>query len=273
MRPPLLDIVRQGRPLHKELVIDAHVHIGPCATYYIPYNTPAEMVEEMERIGIRLAWVFPFMLASDYRMANDDVLRAIRSYPDRFWGLCSINPHFRDEMLGELERCLEGGCIGVKFHPDMHRFDPDTTDLDPVLSYLNRYGLLCHSHYFGSVDTMQRLVRTYPRITFVASHFSVQYAPVVKECDNLFICACTAWGMKSLELFVRSVGSQRVLLGSDFPCLDIATALGPVLFAELTDEEKRQILGINAMMIMDRVNTNYRRWKQERRANGELAGR
>ena len=41
-------------------------------------------------------------------------------------------------------------------------------------------------------------------------------------------------------------------------------AYGPLLFAELTDEEKRRILGLNAMEIMERVNPNYRKWKEKK---------
>jgi len=264
MSTPLIDLARAGKPLTSELVIDAHVHIGPYAAYYIPYNTPDEMVHEMERLGLRMCWAFPFMLGTDYKMANDDVINAVKAHPDKFWGFCAINPHFRNDMVPEMERCLEAGCVGVKFHPDMHHYDPNTTDLDPVLSYLDRYGLICHSHHFGTPETVERLVMRYPHVTFIASHFSTGYADVVKRCDNLFVCACTAWGMRSLELFVGEVGAERVLLGSDFPCLDVATAFGPLLYADLTDEEKRKILGLNAMKIMDRVNSNYRKWKEQR---------
>jgi hypothetical protein len=261
MSTALVELAQNGQPLAAEVVIDSHAHVGPFASYYIPYNAPAEMVHEMDRVGIRCCWAFPFMLACEWRRGNDDVIGAVREFPGRFWGIAAMSPHYPDELLPELERCLEAGCVGVKFHPDLHHYDPNAVDMDSVLSYLDRYGLLCHSHNFGTPETMLRLVKRYPRVTFVSSHFSPGYDRVVNECTNLFVCACTCWGMRSLEEFVERVGAERVLFASDFPCLDLATALGPVLFAQLSDEQKRMILGLNAEKIMKRVNANVLAWR------------
>jgi len=263
MSDALIDRARHGQSLADELVIDAHAHIGPYPSFYIPYNTAADMVHEMDRIGIRLCWAFPFMFGADWRMANDDVLAALKAYPDRFWGFLTLSPHFPDDSVPELERCLAGGCVGVKLHPDMHQYDPNTVDLDNMLSYLNRYGLICHSHNFGSEATMERLLTGYPQVTFVASHFAVHYGELVKRYDNLYVCAATAWGMRSLEQFVADVGAERVLMGTDFPCLDVATGIGPVLYADLADEQKRLILGLNAQKIMERINSNAQHWRSE----------
>ena len=260
----LAEMARKAMPLSSEIVIDAHAHVGPFASYYIAGNTPTGMVEGMDRIGVQSCWLFPFMLGCEWKRGNDDVLAAMKAFPERFWGLACMSLNYQDELIPELERCLEAGCAGVKLHSGWSRFDPDTVDMDNLLSYLNEYGLVCFSHNFGSPETIARYVKAYPRITFVAAHFSRHYAGVVNSCDNLFICACTPWGMGDLEAFVAEVGAERVLLATDFPCLDFATGLGPVLYANLPDQEKRLILGLNARKIMDRVNRNTRLWRESR---------
>jgi len=266
MSSSLIDMAREGRPLSSEVVIDSHAHLGPFASYYIPDNTADGMVRSMDRLGVQSCWAFPFMLGCEWKRGNDDVLAALREFPGRFWGLACMSPNYPEELVPELERCLEAGCVGIKLHSNLSSFDPNTVDMSQLLSYLNEYGLVCVSHNFGSGETIERYVKEYPRVTFVAGHFATNYADISNDCDNLFVCACTAWGLRSLEAFVGQVGAERVLMGSDFPCLDLATGLGPVLYADLTDDQKRLILGLNAKRIMERVNENVRLWHADRRA-------
>lgn len=257
-------MVAEGRSLSSEIVIDSHAHAGPFASYYIPDNTPAGMVVTMDRIGIQSCWLFPAIFGRAWKLGNDDVLVAMKEFPERFWGLACMSPNYPDELIPELERCLEAGCVGVKLHSDFGQFDPDTADMKELFSYLNEYGLICVSHFFGLPETIARYTKAYPRITFVAGHLLPEYVSVVNDCDNLFLCACTAWGMTELERYVSEVGAERLLLATDLPCLGPATGLGPVLYADLSDEEKRLILGWNARNIMDRINPNVRLWRESR---------
>jgi hypothetical protein len=49
------------------------------------------------------------------------------------------------------------------------------------------------------------------------------------------------------------IGSEKIVYGSDAVVLDTAFGYGPVVFSNITDDEKRNILGRNMKRIIDRV--------------------
>jgi len=56
-----------------------------------------------------------------------------------------------------------------------------------------------------------------------------------------------------IEYFVREVGSERVLFGTDLPMRDPGPQLAWVVFAEIPFEDKLNILYKNAERLFQRV--------------------
>ena len=56
-----------------------------------------------------------------------------------------------------------------------------------------------------------------------------------------------------IELLLRHAGSQRILFGSGAPLRPVQPALNTVLDAEIEDQDKRRILGINALRFFGHV--------------------
>jgi predicted TIM-barrel fold metal-dependent hydrolase len=48
---------------------------------------------------------------------------------------------------------------------------------------------------------------------------------------------------------VQCAGSDRVLFGTDIPFMSPDQQIGRVLFARISDDEKRKILGVNALRV------------------------
>ena len=48
-----------------------------------------------------------------------------------------------------------------------------------------------------------------------------------------------------IEQFVREVGADRILFGSDMPFVNANAQIGKILYAKIPDEDKRKILGLN----------------------------
>jgi predicted TIM-barrel fold metal-dependent hydrolase len=53
-----------------------------------------------------------------------------------------------------------------------------------------------------------------------------------------------------VERVVAAIGADRFMFGSDLTDLPIAWGFGPILFAHITEEEKRLILGENLQKIL-----------------------
>ena len=254
--------VSQGIPLSDELVIDAHCHMGRYGNFNIPKHDAASMVAQMDRLGIRACIsAHHAAIASDQRYGNDEVLQAMADFPGRIYGYATVSPNYpADEIIAELERCIVGGMIGVKFHPDLHGCMVDDDKYRPAWEYANErhLPLLSHTGTGGKnpVKTFEKLAEMYPNVSILLGHSGFgseganQTIEAVRNQPNIYaeITGSTViYG--TLERMVHAVGADRVLFGTDLPFLDPRPQVGRVAFAKLTDDEKRQVFGLNAARI------------------------
>jgi len=101
------------------------------------------------------------------------------------------------------------------------------------------------NHNWGSARQMERLCKTYPDAIFITGHSTTAYVEVVKKVPNLFICTCPLLGWGQTELYVKLYGAERILFGSDLTDLPIAWGMAQILYARISESDKRKILGEN----------------------------
>ena len=257
----LKEKVSQGAPLADELIIDVHCHMGHWARFNIPANNAAGMVARMDRLGIRACIVAHHTaIGPDFRYGNDEVLKAMTDFPGRIHGYATVNPNYQDEVVPELDRCISAGMIGIKIHPDAHGCPVDSPKYTPVWEYANEHKLPLLSHTWTSgnnaVKTLEKLAEKYPNVSILLAHSgfgsegadqsieaAVKYPNIYPELAGSVIIYGT------LERMVRRIGADRIIFGTDMPFLDPRSQLGRVAFAKISDDEKRQILGLNAKRI------------------------
>src|SRR6266496_4496795 len=101
------------------MIWDAHVHLSG-----VPGDTPedrlARLIEFADRMHIERLCVSMGMHWSydpapeDLQRQNDDVLRAVRRFPERAFGFVYLNPNHLEARLAELHRCVrDGPMVGV----------------------------------------------------------------------------------------------------------------------------------------------------------------
>ena len=72
-----------------------------------------------------------------------------------------------------------------------------------------------------------------------------------KACPNIFLETCTSYGDHgSIEFLVEGAGADRVLYGSDMPLMDARIQVGRIVTADISDNAKRQVLGLNAIRLL-----------------------
>ena len=84
-------------------------------------------------------------------------------------------------------------------------------------------------------DQAKALARAYPQIDF--------------DCSDILCAAIFPLTDAELVSLFRAVGTDRVVLGTDFPFYDRKPLLERLLGLDLSEQEKRQILGENALRI------------------------
>ena len=253
--------------LKGELVIDAHTHMGPYYNFHIPDNDSDSMIEVMDRLGVSLACTSPHVgITPDFKMGNDIALQAMRKHSGRFFGYITINPNYPEEIMQELERCYEMGMRGIKIHPSLHGYPADGDNLRAMWEFAAEKSLPVLSHTWAgdrtcSPSVMGKLADEYPSVTVILGHSGGTLSgynesiEVAKKRENVFLETCGSsvfYGV--IEMMTEGVGADKILFGSDMPFVNANAQIGKILYARISDEDKRKILGLNmANILKDKV--------------------
>ena len=74
---------------------------------------------------------------------------------------------------------------------------------------------------------------------------------VARDHPNVYLELCGSWMTGAwIARLAAAAGANRVLYGSDCPFIDLRYALGRVVFAPLTDEQRALILGQNMLRLI-----------------------
>ncbi len=249
------DMAIKGEALKDEFVLDAHSHIGGTSQWYhLPDSTTEDMVAEMDRLGVDQAITFSFAgVTSDFEYGNDRTAAEVRKYPDRFIGFATFNPHYHAEMKDELERCRRNGLRGIKLIADYQRYPTDGPGMFPAYEFAHENSWMILNHNWGSPEFLDKLAGTFKNACFIIGHyFGPKYADVVTQRENVFQCTCAALNFADVETMVDAMPVEKILFGSDFTDLPIMFSMGPILYARISDDDKRKILGLNAKSMIER---------------------
>ncbi|MBW1924122.1 MAG: amidohydrolase [Deltaproteobacteria bacterium] len=186
----------------------------------------------------------------------------------------------RDAMTDEMVQCIEQhGARGLKIHPGEGHFMPDDTSLHPVYEILERRGLPVISHggldlanpdpSFTRPEAFAPLLARFPRLTLVIAHlgrdFFEESVRLAKEFPNVFfdtsavipgnetgdpLEGLSSFTDREAVAFIRKIGVDRVLFGSDYPWFHPGWDLRRFLRLPFTEEEKAALLGANARRIL-----------------------
>lgn len=252
------DLAEKGRRGERvdHLIIDIHAHLGPWFNFPVREGGAEGLVKIMDRIGVDVACLSAHAsIGPDFRLGNDLAYQAMRKHPDRIRPYIGINPNFPDGCLEEVERCRRLGMKNIKIH-NIHGKPYDCERYRSAYEVANAEGWVVLAHTWGKdAELFDKLASDYRNINFVLAHSGVLefdlYVELTKKRENIYLDITTSlvyYGM--LEEFVRRVGSERLLFGTDAPFLSPKHQIGRILFARISDEDKQRILGGNAKSIL-----------------------
>ena len=243
---------RLGRKLTGECIIDGHGHMGPWSKFHIVDSGIEGMLADMDRVGIDVICPSAHAcIGPDFRQGNDIVAKAQKKHPRRVCGYVGINPNYPDGTVKEIDRCARFGMRHVKIH-SIHGVPYDARAYRDAYETVNARGIVLLAHTWGGdAAIFDELAPDYRGINFLLAHSGVgdfdTYVRLAAKHDNIYLDLATSMaGYGWVERFVREVGAEKVLYGSDIPFISAPQQIGKVLFARITDADKRLILGLNA---------------------------
>ncbi|HET8523980.1 MAG TPA: amidohydrolase family protein [Thermomicrobiales bacterium] len=255
--------VRQGEPIQGWDVIDAHGHVGPWFNFFTPNPDGETMLRIMDRCGVRMAVVSALLgVGPDAEPGNAEVVELIARHPARFAGYAVFNPH-HPGSLADVERTLAcPGIVGIKIHPDTHEYHVAEPGYAPMWELANARRLPVLTHTFaGSAYSepveFDSIARRWPEARIIMGHSGAtpaghrQAITVAQAHPNLYLELCGSFTTGQwIRRMVDAVGAERVLFGTDFPFIDFRYGLGRVVFADLSESERRLVLGENARRLL-----------------------
>lgn len=241
--------VLRGDRLDDLLIIDHHGHFGTEFSGLSLDREVAEIIPVMDAVGVDRGVVF--YCGIDYRRGNDLTLEGVAMAPQRFIPYAYLNTDAPQALLDELERCRQAGMVGLKLH---NNWGAKFTDAiwKEVWAYCAQYRWPVIIH-----GMEPRLARENPPTVFINAHGiglirDKDAVQTMRDCPNYYWdTSSTNTYMGAIEEAVSLFGAERLIFGSDFPLNNMATRLGAVLAARISDEDMRKILGGNIARLLN----------------------
>ncbi len=235
-----------------------------------------ETVSMMDEHGVDKSVVFgfPWKKAEIFKRENDYILNAVAGFPQRLIGFCcfdALNP----EAPKEAERCLDAGLKGVgelAFYKN--GIDEKVLDaLDPIMEVCRKKNalLLIHTNepvghiYPGkSPNTLVQiynLIKRFPNNKIILAHwgggiffYSLLKKEVKQSLENIWFDTAASPFLYDPDIYDMAsyLGlNGKVLLGTDYPLLLPARYFKEMEKSGISDEEKDNILGKNALKLLN----------------------
>jgi predicted TIM-barrel fold metal-dependent hydrolase len=249
-----------------------------CNNKYNKFATAEDAVSEIERndnAGVfDRAVVFGFAFADMElcRYVNDYVIEKVSQYHDRLIGFMVVPPNSPDAAK-EIERCHKAGLSGVgELFPQGQYFnienENETKDVCLACKEFN-LPLLLHANepvghdYTGktyvSLKQLETFVNNNPDLKIILSHWGggLLFYELMNEVRESFsnVYYDTAATPFLYNARIYSVAKamelcEKILFGSDFPLLQETRYMDAFDNSDLSDDDKRLILGDNAKKLL-----------------------
>jgi predicted TIM-barrel fold metal-dependent hydrolase len=227
----------------------------------------SDMVKAYNAIGVGKFILAPWLaIYADSVEGNKITAKAMDEYPGRAFGYVLIDANYVEDIEGEARKWHLGRKMpGVKMFFDRTRVRYTDPRLEPWWKIANEnklFALVDPGGYGAFLSDVEQLMVKYPDVIFFLDHaartmeVAVEYAKYAKKYPNCYLqLTYTSVTLGSIEYLVKEVGADRILYGTDAPMRDPRPQLGWLVYANISEEDKRLILGTNMQKVLDRCFT------------------
>ena len=196
------------------------------------------------------------------RERPSEILAPLERWPDLLIGFLQLNANDVPASLRALDRWLGSGPLRGVYFPGSGPAGLNCAhpNLDPLVARIGELGgaIMMHTWFktnepagpHGSTPSdLVTLAARFPEQTFICAHAGGNWElglRAVRGSPNIVVETSGFDATAGfIEMAVRELGAERVLFGSHLPSRSLGTELGKVLFAQISEAEKKLILGAN----------------------------
>ncbi|HEY4133034.1 MAG TPA: amidohydrolase family protein [Gemmatimonadaceae bacterium] len=205
-----------------------------------------------------------FPSPADVTAGNDAMLAICQREPERVRMFVTVNPNYTDHALGEIDRCVTRGAIGIKLLASRRADDPL---VDPIATVAAGRGLPVLHHIWqhrrrewpsqeiSDGADLARLAARHPKASFILAHIGgggdyMHTFPAVVDTPNIFPdLSGSGVDRGMLDAAVVALGAQRLLWGCDLTMCTGLAKLRALDVIGLSPDDLRDIRWRNAARI------------------------
>lgn len=246
-----------------ENVYDCHIHVASSFPTLGVSFTLEQLEQVMDKYG--LAGVLVFSSTNEQHQTTLRILRRSRKN-DKIYVLLRAppknykNPHYIAQMERQLQK---ERVVGVKINPSTERYKITDDQYSDVLNLLNDYEgvLLVHCGRWVEMsgwDKVVKVAKEYRKIKVVMAHMggthpNLSYPAIeaAKELKNIYMDMSQTRQPSVLRRGIQTLGSSRILFGSDMPWGSYLQNLVALLELDLSESDLNRILRENFLDLVD----------------------
>jgi len=195
------------------------------------------------------------------------VLKPLQRWPELLLGMIQLNPNDVPASLDALNRWLRDGPMSGVYFPGSGPGSLTCThrNFDPLVERISELqGVIMQHTWFktggkqGSGEStpaeLAVLAARHPEQKFLCAHAGGEWQRgirAVRDQPNILV-ETSGFDPTAgfIEMAVRELGARRIVFGSHLPSRSLGTELGKVLGAEISDNDRRLILGGNYRQLL-----------------------
>lgn len=258
------EFIENGRLISTK-VIDSHTHMHAVGDASTPICNEDDCIKLMDDENIEMIFCTTHEdLFSPSMNLNETSINFAHRFPNRVKIYYAFNPNQKKDYLDKINQVIvDDSFIGLKFLPNYHNCSLEGEGYREVLEFADEHKLLVLSHTWGdkpqnNVGNVREMIKSYKDLFFIMGHSAPGdldgAIEVAKINQNVYLDICDIHRHSGIiEKMVNAIGSERVLFGTDLPWYDPNYAIGSVLCAKISDEDKKNILYKNAKRLMKEI--------------------
>lgn len=254
-------------------------HAGEYFGHHLEAEPIEETVEKYDDWGISTAVLFALDTETNDarpRIRNDWVAEQCDRF-DLFKGFASVDPNKGQLAINEAREAIEDYDLdGFKFQQATQGFTPSNPEFDPLWDTLEDLGkpVLFHGGMTGigagapggdGIELGQtrpihidKVAAEHPDMPIIIAHpawpWHEEQLAIVQHKGNVYM-DLSGWRPKyipdKVKMYAKSLLSDKVMFGSDYPILDPGTWLDDFADWDLPEETERKILYENAAELLE----------------------
>lgn len=243
----------------------------------IERSMPAIELAKMEKLcyfaHVGIGTTTDAKLEGQLQKNPETITAPLEQWPDLLLGMIQLNANDVEASLDALDRWLrDGPMLGVYFpgggpgaltcnHPNFDPLVDRIAGLDGVImqhTWFNSLGK--QSPGASTPSELAELAARFPDQEFICAHAGGEWERgilAIRDSPNVLVETSGFDATAGfIEMAVRELGAERIIFGSHLPSRSLGTELGKIVGAEITEAEKKLILGTNFRRLIAKVSAN-----------------